>query len=61
MRALRTPDERFAELPDFPFEPHYVEIPATPEEDGRSAGDGELRVHCYSCTASRHGGTCTDT
>ena len=45
MRALRTPDERFADLPDFPFEPHYVEIPATPEEGGRSAGDGELRVH----------------
>ncbi len=25
MRALRTPDERFSELPDFPYEPHYVE------------------------------------
>jgi haloalkane dehalogenase len=24
--VLRTPDERFAELPDFPFEPHYVDI-----------------------------------
>jgi haloalkane dehalogenase len=23
---LRTPDERFADLPDFPFEPNYVEI-----------------------------------
>lgn len=23
---LRAPDERFASLPDFPFEPHYVEI-----------------------------------
>ena len=33
MKALRTPDERFASLPDYDFEPHYVEI-----------GDG-LRVH----------------
>ena len=27
MQTLRTPDERFADLPDFPFEPHYAEIP----------------------------------
>jgi haloalkane dehalogenase len=26
MSLLRTPDERFANLNDFPFEPHYVEI-----------------------------------
>ncbi|WP_328403041.1 haloalkane dehalogenase [Nocardia sp. NBC_00403] len=37
MRILRTPDERFAGLPGFPFEPHYVEV---------AAGDGTmLRVH----------------
>lgn len=24
--ALRTPEERFAGLPDYPFEPHYVEV-----------------------------------
>lgn len=23
--ALRTPDDRFVGLPDFPFEPHYVD------------------------------------
>jgi haloalkane dehalogenase len=23
--ALRTPDDRFVELADFPFEPHYVD------------------------------------
>ncbi|MVU77175.1 alpha/beta fold hydrolase [Nocardia sp. ET3-3] len=23
---LRTPDERFADLPDFPYQPHYVDI-----------------------------------
>lgn len=33
MDALRTPDERFSNLPDWPHEPHYLEV-----------GDG-LRVH----------------
>lgn len=37
MDALRTPDDRFADLPDYPFEPHHVEIP---DGDG-----GTLRVH----------------
>ena len=26
MPVIRTPDERFSELPDFPFDPHYIEI-----------------------------------
>ncbi len=26
MEVLRTPDERFANLPDYPFAPHYAEI-----------------------------------
>lgn len=26
MELLRTPDERFATLPDYPFAPHYVEV-----------------------------------
>ncbi|MFL5870108.1 MAG: haloalkane dehalogenase [Solirubrobacterales bacterium] len=26
MDAYRTPDERFADLPDFPFEPHYRDL-----------------------------------
>ena len=39
MEALRTPDDRFADLPDFPFEPHYVEVDA-----GDGSGD-RLRVH----------------
>ena len=25
MDILRTPDERFSNLPDYPFEPHYIE------------------------------------
>ena len=37
MKVLRTPDERFASLPDFPFEPHYVEV-----DDGDGA---TIRVH----------------
>src|SRR2546427_7730381 len=26
MEALRTPDDRFARLPGYPFAPHYVEV-----------------------------------
>ncbi len=37
MKTLRTPDERFKNLKDFPFEPHYAEVP-----DGEG---GRLRVH----------------
>ncbi len=41
MDILRTPDERFARLPDYPFEPHYAEVPADPADpDGAT-----LRVH----------------
>jgi haloalkane dehalogenase len=25
--TLRTPDDRFADLPGYPFEPHYVDVP----------------------------------
>ena len=37
MKVLRTPDERFIDLPDFPYEPHYTDIP---DGDG-----GTLRIH----------------
>jgi len=37
MKFLRTPDEQFANLPEFPFPPHYATV---------TAADGtELRVH----------------
>lgn len=36
MKALRTPEDRFADLPDFAFAPHYVDI-----DDGEG---GQLRV-----------------
>ena len=62
MRTLRTPDDRFIDLPGYDFEPHYAEIA---DSEG-----GTLRVHylregtlrprsCSSCTASRPGRTCT--
>jgi len=40
MEILRTPDERFADLADFPYEARYVEVPAEPEAspDPDSAG-----------------------
>jgi haloalkane dehalogenase len=37
MKVLRTPDEYFSNLTDYPFEPNYVEIP-----DGEN---GSLRMH----------------
>ncbi len=37
MRTLRTPDDAFVDLPDFPYEPHHVEV-----DDGEG---GTLRVH----------------
>ncbi|HTN78361.1 MAG TPA: haloalkane dehalogenase [Acidimicrobiales bacterium] len=37
MRSLRTPDDRFANLPGWPYAPHYTEVP-----DGEG---GTLRVH----------------
>ena len=37
MKTLRTPDERFENLPGYPFAPHYTDVP-----DGEG---GTLRVH----------------
>ena len=37
MKTVRTPDDRFANLPGYPFEPHYTEVP---DGDG-----GTLRIH----------------
>jgi haloalkane dehalogenase len=38
LKILRTPDARFANLPDFPFAPHYC---AVTDADGTA-----LRIHC---------------
>ena len=37
MQVLRTPDDRFKDLPGYHFAPHYIDIP-----DG---GEGTLRMH----------------
>ena len=37
MEILRTPDDRFVGLPDYPFQPHYADVP-----DGEG---GRLRMH----------------
>ncbi len=37
MKTVRTPEDRFADLPDYPFAPNYSEVP-----DGEG---GALRVH----------------
>ena len=37
MKILRTPEEQFENLPDWPYEPHYSEVP---DGDG-----GTLRIH----------------
>ena len=42
MRVLRTPDERFDELPGFPFAPHYLDVPSGDTDEG---GVEALRVH----------------
>ena len=44
IEALRTPDERFAALPEFNYAPHYV--------DGLP-GYGGLRVHYLDETPTR--------
>lgn len=38
MRLLRTPEDRFSDLPDFPYEPRYVEVP---DQEGQG---GTLRM-----------------
>ena len=37
MTVLRTPDERFENLPGFPFEPHYLDV--------QDQGLGRIRIH----------------
>jgi pimeloyl-ACP methyl ester carboxylesterase len=39
VKLLRTPDDRFAGLPDWPFRPRYAEVPAAPDDPQA------LRIH----------------
>ena len=41
MGVLRTPDERFANLPDYPFSPNYIQV----EARGLGQGIDALRMH----------------
>ena len=48
MQALRTPDARFADLPGYNFEPHYIEIDGLRMhyiDEGPPAGDVVLLLH----------------
>ncbi len=48
MKALRTPDSRFENLPDYPFEPNYVEIDGLRMhyvDEGPRDGDVVLLLH----------------
>jgi haloalkane dehalogenase len=42
MEVLRTPDERFADLPEYPFAPRYVDVPSGTD---RTPDAAALRVH----------------
>jgi len=44
VKTIRTPDEAFADLPDFPFEPRYLQIDDAEVTDGPD-GPGRVRVH----------------
>ncbi len=44
MKVLRTPDERFAHLPEFDYEPNYTVVPRG-GEDGDGDGDEGMRIH----------------
>jgi haloalkane dehalogenase len=46
MNSLRTPDDRFENLPGYALQPHYLEVP--------SGDGGTLRVH-YIDEGARHG------
>ncbi|HKV86227.1 MAG TPA: haloalkane dehalogenase [Ktedonobacterales bacterium] len=41
MPIIRTPDERFAQLPDFPFAPHYAEVTGGARMHYVDEGSGE--------------------
>jgi hypothetical protein len=62
MKTVRTPDARFENLPGYPFEPHYSEVPNG--EGGRCGSTTSTRVRATArsfsaSTASRRGPTST--
>jgi haloalkane dehalogenase len=65
MKILRTPDERFVGLADYPFAPHYTTIQTDDGSDLRihhlDEGPKEGPLVLCACTASRCGATCIGT
>ena len=52
METLRTPDEHFVNLPDYPFEPHYVEVDGLRIhflDEGPHSADPVLMLHGEPC------------
>lgn len=48
MKVLRTPDERFENLPDYPFEPNYVEVEGLRMhyvDEGKNEDETVLMLH----------------
>ena len=48
MKTVRTPEERFEDLPDYNFEPHYTNIDGLRMhyvDEGREDGDPVLLLH----------------
>lgn len=48
MESLRTPDERFKDLPDFPYAPRYVEVEGLRThyvDEGPIAAEPVLMLH----------------
>lgn len=57
MEVLRTPDERFANLPGYDFQPNYEEINGL-RMHYLDEGNAQLR-RSYCCTANLPGVICT--
>ena len=54
MDLLRTPDDRFADLPGYPFAPHYIDIPI--DAAGEGTATGRARPLPRRGTGRRRGG-----
>lgn len=57
MEILRTPDERFSNLPGYAFEPHYVEVDGV-RVHYVDEGLASVLSQCCCSTVSRRGATC---
>ena len=46
MKVLRTPDDRFADLPDFPYQPQYLDVTDELRMAYVTAGEGDETILC---------------